>query len=152
MTNHLFWFWMHVIFMFTRWNFWNNRLARFVPSLVWIVGIKTRHSLKRRSFYAFVLYSQDEICSFLQQNGPLIFGMNSRECLMPGIHLLWELNIQLCLKASLLNGSLTKILSKYISSSSSRAGSTDIPDPLSPLLPIVHRPRQVFRTTTCILT
>ena len=41
----------------------------------------------------------------------------------------------------------------YISSSSSyRAGSTDIPDPLSPLLPIVHRPRQVFRTTTCILT
>ena len=30
----------------------------------------------------------------------------------------------------------------HISSSSSyRAGSTDIPDPLSPLLPIVHRPR-----------
>ena len=28
-----------------------------------------------------------------------------------------------------------------ISSSSYRAGSTDIPDPLSPLLPIVHRPR-----------
>ena len=26
----------------------------------------------------------------------------------------------------------------------------NIPDPLSPLLPIVHRPRQVFRTTTCI--
>ena len=41
----------------------------------------------------------------------------------------------------------------YIASSSSyRAGSTDIPDPLSPLLPIVHRPRQVFRPTTCILT
>ena len=37
----------------------------------------------------------------------------------------------------------------YISSSSSsscRAGSTDIPDPLSPLFPIVHCPRQVFRT------
>ena len=30
---------------------------------------------------------------------------------------------------------------KYSSSSSYRAGSTDIPDPLSPLLPIVHRPR-----------
>ena len=30
----------------------------------------------------------------------------------------------------------------YISSSSCRTGSTDIPDPLSPLLPIVHRPRQ----------
>ena len=29
---------------------------------------------------------------------------------------------------------------------------TDIPDPLSPLLPIVHRPRQVFRTTSSILT
>ena len=33
-------------------------------------------------------------------------------------------------------------LGNYSSSSSSyRAGSTDIPDPLSPLLPIVHRPR-----------
>ena len=31
--------------------------------------------------------------------------------------------------------------SKSSSSSSYRAGSTDIPDPLSPLLPIVHRPR-----------
>ena len=42
----------------------------------------------------------------------------------------------------------------YISSSSSscRAGSTDIPDPLSPLLPIVHHPRQVFWTTSRILT
>ena len=30
---------------------------------------------------------------------------------------------------------------QYYSSSSYRAGSTDIPDPLSPLLPIVHRPR-----------
>ena len=35
-----------------------------------------------------------------------------------------------------------QILFIHISSSSSyRAGSTDIPDPLSPLLPIVHRPR-----------
>ena len=40
----------------------------------------------------------------------------------------------------------------HISSSSCRAGSTDIPNPLSPLLPIVHRPRQVFRTTSRILT
>ena len=38
------------------------------------------------------------------------------------------------------------------SSSSCHAGSTDIPYPLSPLLPIVHRPRQVFRTTSRILT
>ena len=38
------------------------------------------------------------------------------------------------------------------SSSSYRAGSTDIPDPLSPLFPIVHRLRQVFWTTSRILT
>ena len=48
--------------------------------------------------------------------------------------------------------SLTSTTLSPSSSSSYRAGSTDIPDPLSPLLPIVHRPRQVFRTTTCILT
>ena len=45
-----------------------------------------------------------------------------------------------------------KSSSSSSSSSSYRAGSTDIPDPLSPLLPIVHRPRQVFRTTSRILT
>ena len=38
------------------------------------------------------------------------------------------------------------------SSSSCLAASTDIPDPLSPLLPIVHRLWQVFRTTSRILT
>ena len=40
----------------------------------------------------------------------------------------------------------------YISSSSCRTASTDIPDPLSPLLPIVHRLWQVFRATSHILT
>ena len=43
----------------------------------------------------------------------------------------------------------------YISSSSSsscRAVNTDIPDPLSPLLPIVHRLWQVIRVTSRILT
>ena len=35
---------------------------------------------------------------------------------------------------------------------SCRAGSTDIPDPLSPFFPIVHRLRQVFWTTSHILT
>ena len=43
----------------------------------------------------------------------------------------------------------------YISSSSSsscRATSTDIPDSLSPLLPIVHRFWQVLRATSRILT
>ena len=33
-----------------------------------------------------------------------------------------------------------------------RAASTDIPDPLSPFLPIVHRLWQVFRATSRILT
>ena len=37
------------------------------------------------------------------------------------------------------------------SSSLCRAGSTDIPDPLSPLFPIVHRLWQVFWTTSHIL-
>ncbi len=41
----------------------------------------------------------------------------------------------------------------HISSSSScRAASTDIPNPLSPLLPIIHRLRQVFRVTSCVFT
>ncbi len=43
----------------------------------------------------------------------------------------------------------------YISSSSSsscRAASMDIPDPLSPLLPIIHRLWQVFKATSRILT
>ena len=39
-----------------------------------------------------------------------------------------------------------------IHSSSCRAASTEIPDPLSPLLPIVHRLWQVFRATSRILT
>ena len=37
-------------------------------------------------------------------------------------------------------------------SSSCRAASTDIPDTLSPFLPIVHRLWQVFWATSCILT
>ena len=41
----------------------------------------------------------------------------------------------------------------YISSSSScRAACADIPDRLSPFLPITHRLRQVFRITTRVLT
>ena len=40
----------------------------------------------------------------------------------------------------------------YISSSSCRATSTDIPDPLSPRLPIIHRLWQVFRVTSRIIT
>ena len=38
------------------------------------------------------------------------------------------------------------------SSSSCRASGTDVSDPLSPLFPIVHRLRQVFWTTSRILT
>ena len=40
----------------------------------------------------------------------------------------------------------------YISSSTCHAASTDIPDPLSPLFPIVHRLWQVFKATSRILT
>ena len=42
--------------------------------------------------------------------------------------------------------------SSLSSSSSCRAASADIPDPLSPFLPIIHRLRQVFRVTSCVLT
>ena len=47
-----------------------------------------------------------------------------------------------------------KTKTNHISSSSSscRAASTDISDPFLPLLPIIHRLRQVFRATSCILT
>ena len=38
------------------------------------------------------------------------------------------------------------------SSSSCRAASMDSPNPLSPLLPIIHRHWQVFRATPRILT
>ena len=37
------------------------------------------------------------------------------------------------------------------SSASCRAASTDIPDPLSPLLPIIHRFWQVIKVTSCVL-
>ena len=38
------------------------------------------------------------------------------------------------------------------SSSSCRAACADIPDRLSPFLPIIHRLRQVLRITTRVLT
>ena len=41
---------------------------------------------------------------------------------------------------------------QYSLSASCRAASTDVPDPLSPLLPIVYRLWQVFRATSRILT
>ena len=44
------------------------------------------------------------------------------------------------------------IYTYFIMLSSCRASSTDIPDPLSPLFPIVHRPWQVFRSSSRILT
>ena len=52
-----------------------------------------------------------------------------------------------------LENSINRFKSSLSSSSSScRAASTDIPDPLSPLLPIVHRLWQVFSATSRILT
>ena len=50
------------------------------------------------------------------------------------------------------NYSITFLYPHRSSSSSCRAASTDIPDPLSPLFPIVHRLWQVFRSTSRILT
>ena len=47
---------------------------------------------------------------------------------------------------------LVPIFMTVSSSSSCRAASTDIPDPLLPLLPIVHRLWQIFRATSRILT
>ena len=44
------------------------------------------------------------------------------------------------------------IFLKVSSSSSCRAAITDIPDPLSPLLPIIHCLWQVFRAISRILT
>ena len=44
------------------------------------------------------------------------------------------------------------LVNKKSSSTSCRATSTDIPDPLSLLLPIIHRFWQVFRATSRILT
>ena len=44
------------------------------------------------------------------------------------------------------------IIEMESSSSSCRAASMDIPDPLSQLLPIIHRLWQVFRVTSCVLT
>ena len=43
-------------------------------------------------------------------------------------------------------------LTSWNSSSSCHATSTDIPDPLAPLLPIVHRFLQVLWPTSCTLT
>ena len=40
----------------------------------------------------------------------------------------------------------------FLFSSSCRAASTDIPDPLSPLPPIIHRLQQVFKAPSRILT
>ena len=47
---------------------------------------------------------------------------------------------------------VVKVFTMLSSSSSCCAASTDIPDPLSPLLPIDHRLWQVFRATSRILT
>ena len=44
------------------------------------------------------------------------------------------------------------VVIEAISLSSYRAASKDIPDPLSPLYPIVHRLWQVFWATSRILT
>ena len=49
-------------------------------------------------------------------------------------------------------GKIIQLFFYKYSSSSCRAASTGIPDPLSPLLPVLHRLWQVFMATTRILT
>ena len=61
----------------------------------------------------------------------------------------WRTQISLTLLLGVLQ---EDILVPSSSSSSCRACSTDIPDPLSLLFPTVHRLRQIFWTTSCILT
>ena len=70
----------------------------------------------------------------------------------------FEIELTICLKMDLALNKLSRLIClkpnqpTTQSSSSCRAASTDIPDPLSPLLPIIHRLRQVFRITSCVLT
>ena len=52
-----------------------------------------------------------------------------------------NLNMSTSKKSYIIVVILAKVRTISLSSSSYRAGSTDIPDTLSPLLPIVHRPR-----------
>ena len=59
---------------------------------------------------------------------------------------------QLCSRNLMKSTNIWAVLFGTSSSSSCRGASTDIPDPLSPLLPIVHRLRKVFRATSRILT
>ena len=44
------------------------------------------------------------------------------------------------------------IYTQSVTSTSCRAASTELPDPLSQLVPIIHRPRDVFKATSCITT
>ena len=64
---------------------------------------------------------------------------------------LLQRNISVCLFSSL-QIIMYGYIHVHVSSSSSRAATTDILDPLSPLFPIVHRLRQVFWVTSCVLT
>ena len=82
------------------------------------------------------------------------------------LHKLYRQNLSLLFNETYLNEQLlpnythththththTYISSSSPSSSSCCATSMDIPDPLSPLLPIIHLFWQVFRATSCILT
>ena len=88
----------------------------------------------------------------------LNLGVQVDNCVNLNLKYINQLNVLLCLVLWHINYfRLSNVKSFfYISSSSSsssrRAGSTDIPDPLSPLFPIIHRLRQVFWTTSRILT
>ena len=82
-------------------------------------------------------------CSHLPADGAsLIFGLNRHGKIMSK-----SLNVLF-----FIHNSYFWLLLIHHHSSSCHATSTDISDPLSPLLPIVHRFWQVFRATSRILT
>ena len=73
-----------------------------------------------------------------------------------GLHPVSSHSCWMKLKLTQLNSTMYDLKKQHLyrssSSSSWRAAHTDIPDPLSPLFPIVHRLRQVFWTTSRIFT
>ena len=84
------------------------------------------------------------LCAGLVQDGPGLRGRERSE--LHESRLYEEAKMIKCFQI------MQRSIEKSSSSLSCRAASTDIPDPVSPLFPIVHRLWQVFRATSRILT
>ena len=70
----------------------------------------------------------------------------------PNTHLPTQTHIESFSYPKMIRMYLSDTYSTSSSSSSCRAACADIPDRLSPFLPIIHRLRQVFRVTSRVLT